>query len=265
MPTSHPCKPLDTAAGPQERTRKPHVVGDRTSRVFKAQKVIAIIGLRRFLCCRRILEVGCGSGLIASTLAGMGNSDVTVDAVDVIDNRVEKDGYNFSLVQGTSLPFDDGVFDLVITNHVIEHVGHEQAQLAHLAEVMRVTADDGTIYFAAPNKWRLVEPHYRLPLLSWFPASVSDTYLRLARRAEYYDCFPRSRRHYIRLFETTGLEYEDRTVAALRQTLALEHPAYIATKIVNTACPDWLLDLGRPVVPTLIFLLHKTSSCTNDA
>jgi 2-polyprenyl-3-methyl-5-hydroxy-6-metoxy-1,4-benzoquinol methylase len=265
IPTRHPTKPFDTAAGQPERTRKPHVVGDRTSRAFKAQKIIAIVGLRRFLSCRRILEVGCGSGLIASTLATMGTGDLTVDAVDVVDSRVEKNGYRFSLVQGTTLPFDDAVFDLVITNHVIEHVGNEQAQLAHLAEVTRVTADDGTIYFAAPNKWRLVEPHYRLPLLSWFPAGVSDTYLRTVRRAEYYDCFPRSRRHYIHLFETTGLEYGDRTVAALRQTLALEHPNHVATKIVNTACPDWLLALGRPIVPTLIFLLQKTSSCTNDA
>lgn len=259
LPTIPPTEPLGTAARLQERARKPHVIGDRTSRVFKAQKIVAIIGLRRFLRCRRILEVGCGSGLIASTLAGMGSSDLMVDAVDVVDNRVEKDGYTFRLVQGTSLPFGDDTFDLVITNHVIEHVGDKQAQLAHLAEVMRVTADNGTIYFAAPNKWRVVEPHYRLPLLSWFPASVSDAYVRLARRAEYYDCFPRSRRQYVHLFKTTGLAYGDRTIAALRQTLALEHRGHLATKIVNTACPDWLLALGRPVVPTLIFLLHKGS------
>lgn len=255
-PTSHTTKTPDAQAWDQERIRKPHVVADRTSRVFKARKIVSITGSSNFLRCRRILEVGCGSGLIASTLAKTGTSELSVDAVDVVDSRVEKSGYRFNLVHDTSLPFEDDTFDLVITNHVIEHVGDEQAQLAHLAEVKRVTANDGTIYFAMPNKWRLVEPHYRLPLLSWFPRSASDAYLRLTRRAPYYDCLPHSRRSLIRLFKIAGLSYEDRTVAAMRQTLALEHPAHLATKVVN-ACPDWVLCLAKPVVPTFVFLLRN--------
>jgi 2-polyprenyl-3-methyl-5-hydroxy-6-metoxy-1,4-benzoquinol methylase len=255
--TSHTTKTPEAQTWGQERIRKPHVVADRTSRVLKARKIVSIIGSSGFLHCRRILEVGCGSGLIASTLAKTGTSDLSVDAVDVVDSRVEKNGYSFNLVHDTSLPFEDDSFDLVITNHVIEHVGDEQAQLAHLAEVKRVTANDGTIYFAMPNKWRLVEPHYRLPLLSWFPRSASDAYLRLTRRAPYYDCLPHGRRNLIRLFKITGLAYEDRTVAAMRHTLALEHPAHLATKIVK-ACPDWLLSLAEPVIPTFVFLLRKS-------
>lgn len=258
-PVDHSVVPPGTPAHEQERFRQPHVISDRASRVLKARKIISIVGPSRFRHCRRILEIGCGSGLIASTLAEAGGPDLSVDAVDVIDNRVEKNGYRFSLVHGTTLPFADGVFDLVITNHVIEHVGGEAAQLAHLAEVMRVAADGGTIYFAAPNKWRVVEPHYRLPLLSWLPRNVSDVYLRLARRAKYYDCYPRSRSHFIRLFETAGLAHTDQTVIAMRQMLTLEHPTHIATKIVNDLCPDWLLGLGRPIVPTLVFLLNKAS------
>ncbi|HJP97610.1 MAG TPA: class I SAM-dependent methyltransferase [Rhodanobacteraceae bacterium] len=264
-PSGHPTKLLDVPGrGRDRRARKPHVISDRTSRILKAGKIISIVGLSRFLGCRRILEIGCGSGLISVTLASEGNSDLVIDAVDVVDSRVETEGYRFSLVHDTTLPFGDGVFDLVITNHVIEHVGDESTQLSHLAEVKRVTAENGLIYFAAPNKWRLVEPHYRLPLLSWLPRSASDRYLRFTRLAAYYDCFPRSRSHFIRLFETAGLAHADRTTAALRQTLVLEHPDHVATRLVNAACPDWLLGLGKPVVPTLVFLLRHASSCTND-
>lgn len=265
VPVDRSRTPLGTPACEQNRPLQPHVIADRTSRVLKAQKIISIIGSSRFLRCRRILEIGCGSGLIASSLAEAGTSDLSVDAVDVVDSRVEKKGYRFNLVDGTALPFEDGAFDLVITNHVIEHVGNESAQLAHLSEVKRVTANHGIIYFAVPNKWRLVEPHYRLPLLSWFPRSASDTYLRLSRRSRYYDCFPRSRSHLIRLFEATGLTYSDRTVTAIRQMLALEQPAHIATKIVNTLCPDWLLNLGRPIVPTFVFLLRRPAPCSEFA
>lgn len=263
-PVDHSLKPPDSSAHKPDRTLQPHVVSDRTSRILKAQKIISIVGSSRLLRCRRILEIGCGSGLIASTLSEAGTNDLSVDAVDVVDSRVEKRGYRFNLVDGTALPFENGAFDLVITNHVIEHVGDESEQLAHLSEVKRVTADHGIIYFAVPNKWRLVEPHYHLPLLSWFPRNVSDTYLRLIRRTRHYDCFPRSRNHFIRLFEATGLTYTDRTVAAIRQMLALEHPAHIGTRIVNSLCPDWLLNLGRPVVPTFVFLLSHPDSRTES-
>lgn len=262
--------PVDSSPNPPgtptcewNRTRKPHVIADRASRVLKAQKIISIVGPSRFLRCRRILEIGCGSGLIASTLAEAGASDLLVDAVDVVDSRVEKKGYRFNLVDGTALPFENGAFDFVITNHVIEHVGDESVQLTHLEEVKRVTADNGLIYLAVPNKWRIVEPHYKLPLLSWLPRSAGDAYLRLLRRAQYYDCSPRSRSHLIRLFEATGLAYEDRTVAAMRLTLALEHPSHIATHLVNTVCPDWMPKLGMPIVPTFVFILKHPSSLTD--
>ncbi len=244
----------------QERPRKPHVVADRASRVLKARKIISIVGRSRFLRCGRILEIGCGSGFIAHSLAKAGTNAQSVDAVDVVDSRTEKRGYHFRLVTGTTLPFEDGAFDLVVTNHVIEHVGDESMQIAHLTEVKRVTASDGLVYFAVPNKWRLVEPHYRLPLLSWFPQGVSDAYLRFARRATHYDCVPRSRGGLQHLFKVAGFNYEDQTISALRQTLALEHKNLLATRIINSICPDWLLTCSLPVIPTLVFLLrHKPS------
>lgn len=258
--TRPPLEHAPAPTGAQDRPRKPHVISDHASRLLKAEKIISLVGSSGFSRCRRILEIGCGSGLIASALAAAGPPGLLVDAVDVADNRVETNGYRFSLIKGTSLPFEDGAFDLVVTNHVIEHVGGESAQLAHLAEAKRVTAGNGCIYFAVPNKWRIVEPHYRLPLLSWLPRSVSDAYLRLLRRAQYYDCAPRSRSYLIRLFKTTGLAYEDRTVAAMRLMLALEHPSSIATRTVNAVCPDWLLGLGRPIVPTFVFILQRPAS-----
>lgn len=224
--------------------------------MLKARKIVAIIGADRFSRCQNILEVGCGSGLISSTLAQTDGVLRCVEAVDVVDNRIEKDGYHFTKVNSTALPFGDATFDLVITNHVIEHVGDESAQIAHLQEVRRVTKRDGIVYFAVPNKWRLIEPHYRLPLLSWLPAKASDAYVRVARGAAYYDCFPRSRCQLERLFRTVKFEYAGVTVAALRHTLELERSGHFVTKLVNKACPDWFIRLGMPIMPTLVFLLR---------
>src|SRR3546814_9833619 len=67
------------------------------------------------------------------------------------------------------LPFADDSFDVVLSNHVIEHVGEQPEQLAHLSELRRVLTPGGIGYLAVPNRWMLVEPHYRLAFLSWWP------------------------------------------------------------------------------------------------
>ena len=78
-------------------------------------------------------------------------------AVDVVDERISDNGYAFQQVSGTQLPFPDQQFDVVISNHVIEHVGEREQKLEHLTEIARVLRPDGMDYLAVPNRWRLVE------------------------------------------------------------------------------------------------------------
>jgi len=235
--------------------RQPHAVLDYDSRVQKAKKIVALVGAERFRTARRILEIGCGSGVISSSLARLSSAEV--HAIDVVDNRMTTDGYQFQLVQGTKLPFDDDSFEIVITNHVIEHVGDEQAQLTHLSEIRRVLADSGVVYLAVPNKWRLIEPHFRLPLLSWLPQWGADLYVRLSGRGKYYDCLPLSHGQAIRYFETTGFAAKDMTVTALRETLSIEFPQSRVVRFVEAIVPDWAIKAAMAIMPTYIFLLRR--------
>lgn len=99
----------------------------------------------------RMLEIGTGSGGIAHYFATHPKLRCAVMAVDVHDNRLVRDGYDYRQVEGVELPFDDASFDVVITNHVIEHVGDAQAQHRHLAEIRSVMKPDGVVYLAVPN------------------------------------------------------------------------------------------------------------------
>jgi SAM-dependent methyltransferase len=238
------------------RSRLPHAILDRDSRVWKARKIIALLGEERFRAARRILEIGCGSGVIASTLSAMGGRDLEVHAVDVVDNTIDTTGYTFKLVSGTALPFESGYFDIVISNHVIEHVGGDEDQRRHLLEIRRVLASAGVVYLAVPNRWRLVEPHYRLPLLSWLPPSLSDRYVRFAGRGTHYDCLPLGLESALRLFGHTGFASEDVTLRALRETLAIEHPRSRLARAFNRYVPDWIPALGRRLIPTYAFVLR---------
>ena len=240
----------------QREARRPHAVLDAPSRVLKARKIVELVGPAHFARARRILEIGCGSGVIAATLAELGGPGLEVFAVDVADNRLVRDGYTFAEVRGTALPFDAKTFDIVITNHVIEHVGDAGDQLHHLEEIRRVLVDDGIGYLAVPNTWRLVEPHYRLPFLSWLPQAVADRYVRATGRGTYYDCVPLSHGEACALFGRAEFEAHDLTIDAIRETLRLEHPAHVLTRIVERI-PDSVLRLAMPVIPTIMFRLRK--------
>ena len=84
-------------------------------------------------------------------------------------------------VQGTAieLPFEDGAFDIVYSNAVIEHVGGEAEQRRFIAEALRVAP---RVFVTTPNRWFPVEVHTRLPLVHWLPDSLSHRAYELARK-----------------------------------------------------------------------------------
>lgn len=236
--------------------RQPHAALERGTRVPKARKIVDLLGAERFGSARTLLEIGCGAGVITSLLAQEGGADLEVHAVDVVDARVETEGYQFRQVDGTTLPYADGQFDIVISNHVIEHVGDAGNQQEHLREIRRVLADGGVAYLAVPNRWRLIEPHFHLPFLSWLPRPWCDRYVGITGRGSYYDCNPPSHAQALALFTSAGFEVEDITVDAIRKTLAIESGPTVA-RAFDRWVPAIAIDMLIPIMPTYVFLLSR--------
>ncbi|MGE7139701.1 methyltransferase domain-containing protein [Luteibacter sp. NPDC031894] len=218
-------------------------------------KIERLLGLIPVSGGRRLLEIGCGSGGISHYFATHPDLDLEVDAVDVTDSRGVKDGYRFHQVMGTALPFADDTFDVVLSNHVIEHVGERAEQLHHLQEIHRVLRDDGSCYLAVPNRWMLVEPHYRLAFLSWLPVSMRSAYLRLFRKGEFYDCVPLAMAELETMLEASGFDYRNVCVEALGETLSIERPVGAGRLLRYVPRAVW--ERLRPAIPTLIYVLRK--------
>jgi SAM-dependent methyltransferase len=246
-------------ASAEDHARQPHAVLDLPSRTKKAIKIERLLALDDRPEPIRLLEIGTGSGGIAGYFATHPRRRFVVDAVDVVDNRQSDLPYQFSLVADTALPFGDRAFDVVITNHVIEHVGNTDAQLAHLLEVHRVMDDGAVAYLAVPNRWQLVEPHYRLAFLSWLPHSWRSTYLRLAGRGNVYDCEPLTMGELESLLARSGFAFENRCVPALYLTLDLEEDAYASSRMLRHV-PRAVFERLRSWIPTLIYVLHKAQA-----
>ena len=118
-------------------------------------------------------------------------------------------GYHFQIVPDTKLPFEAGTFDVVVSNHVIEHVGDEAAQLQHLREMRRVLSSEGVCYLVVPNRWMLREPHDGLAFLSWLPRSWRSSYLRMMKKGRVYDCEPLEMHRLERMLESAALNYRN--------------------------------------------------------
>lgn len=236
--------------------RQAHAVLDMPSRRLKALKIERLLDLQPKVGPLEVLEIGTGAGGIAHYFGTHPSLPCKVTAVDVHDNRQVHVGYDYVPVKAVALPFDNQRFDVVITNHVIEHVGDDEAQFEHLREIRRVLKADGLAYLAVPNRWMLTEPHYRLPFLSWLPRRWRSPYLRWSGKGEVYDCEPLELRQLERMLEAAGLAYQNLCIEGWRETFAIERPLHWSNRLLR-CIPDGLLRPLLPIIPTLIYRLER--------
>ncbi|MGE5531296.1 MAG: class I SAM-dependent methyltransferase [Bacteroidota bacterium] len=80
-----------------------------------------------------------------------------------------------------SADFPAGFFDIVIADQVFEHV----ANLDKVAtDIARLLKPGGVLLGMFPARFRLIEPHYRLPLVHWLPKGrLQDALIRTMVRS----------------------------------------------------------------------------------
>lgn len=128
----------------------------------------------------RVLDLGSGSGIIklhlekqfAKPILGI---ELTEEVIVVKDNTCIGDV--------TCLPIKDKSVDLVMCNHLYEHIS---GQDKFAKELSRILVLDGIVYLTVGNKFQIMEPHYRLPFLSWLPLPLANWYLRISSRGKDY-------------------------------------------------------------------------------
>jgi len=181
------------------------------------------------------------------------------DRPPVEGTHPEKSGRDARLsrrsIEGTALPFADQSFDVIISNHVLEHVGDRKAQGHHLAELRRVLRSSGAGYMAVPNRWSFVEPHFGLPFLSWLPPSLRSAYVRAARRGDRYDCLPPGPLEMDRMIAESGLISCRLTSDAIRIMPSVERVGIASRAFARM--PRIVHRITYPIMPTMIFLLRR--------
>lgn len=229
---------------------------DEMGRLAKAAKIRAIIGdfspapLTTLDC----LDIGCSTGHITNDLAKDFRRIVGIDT----DHRAlaaAGGGRADGCLQRSSalaIPSRAESFDVVICNHVYEHVGEQQILFD---EIRRVLRPGGFCYLAAGNRLKLIEPHYRLPLLSWLPKPLAHKYLRMSGRGDFYVENHLTVGGLRRL--VTGFELFDYTLKLLREPRKFGGGDPLLSRMPSLAPFSALLRLIYFALPTYIWILRK--------
>lgn len=231
-------------------TRKGYASSESSSRLRKARKIEKILRARTSFPGRRLLDIGTGRGLMAAHFQSLGCAVTASDRTNILAPGLD---FPFAQTSGTELPFSDHSFDIVLYNHVIEHVGERADQLMHLREIRRVMAKGSILYLAVPNRWALLEPHYQMAFLSWLPERIASAYLRMRRKGSWYDCRPFSSRGIRDMMKRSGFVPEDVTLDLLYITLddELRHRPLLH-RMKHIPQPLW--SLAMPIMPTFAYV-----------
>jgi ubiquinone/menaquinone biosynthesis C-methylase UbiE len=230
---------------------------DEAKRRRKAAKLISVLEHflgRPDLAGLTVVDVGCSAGFIADELAAAGARRTIGVDIDVPGLRTAHDRFGgrvgFVCADGERLPFADDSIDVLVLNHIYEHVLDADAVVA---ELHRVLSPRGALYLGLGNKYGVVEPHYKLPFLSYLPERAADRYVQVTGRADRYHERFRSRRGLARML--AAFTIWDYTYPMLAEPHRFAGDADVPAPIA--ALPMPVLRALRPVIPTFLWVATK--------
>lgn len=130
---------------------------------------------------QRVLEVGCGLGLVSAHLAELGYDVVAIEpglggfdfnsTVGALIRRLLDIDLSIQPIEAQNLSADQhGRFDLIFSTNVLEHIPDWRGALDGM---IRVLKPQGTMRHSCPNYWVPYEPHFGIPLVPVFPKLTS--------------------------------------------------------------------------------------------
>lgn len=130
----------------------------------------------------KIINIGAGRGGLTCYLLKKGYN---VDSLEpnpcyakIIKYKLNKYGFNRSKIFLTKIEdFNKKeAYDVALLVDVIEHVFDPETTLKNVYSLLK---KNGKVYITVPNRFQLIDPHYKLPFICFMPLKFADIILKL--------------------------------------------------------------------------------------
>lgn len=230
---------------------------DKQARLNKANKTLLI--LKDYLkntSKLSLLDVGSSTGIMtyeyAKYFAKVTGIDIDSKTINLASKTFKKDNLTFIETPIEENKFKDESFDVVTCSHIYEHV---PSDIILMDEIYRLLKPGGVCYFAAGNRFQIIEVHYRLPFLSYLPKKLSNIYIRLFTNEKYYYENHKSLRNLKKLvkkFHTT-----DYTLDVLKYPSKYSANEMLKEKSIKYYVVNIIARICYFLIPTYIWVLKK--------
>jgi ubiquinone biosynthesis O-methyltransferase len=164
--------------------RNAFVLGRYRNVIFLLRKKLG------FLKAKKILDVGCGDGVLSymlakehATVSGVDTSDI---AIAYAKEKTKNMQIDFRQVSAYELPFDEGEFDAVVSSDVIEHL---QDVNQYIKEIKRVTKKGGAIVLSTPIRFT-EKPLDKMHVIEWFEEEYMNIIIKYFEKTDFYRSHP---------------------------------------------------------------------------
>jgi len=239
---------------------KSPILLDKQYKQAKIDKMLSILGDTGYASEDGIkelaIDIGCSGGLFVYALAPYYKQvfglDIDTSALKYAKDTRSKKNVQYLQADSQKLPFPDQSVDLILCNHVYEHVPDATVLFS---EIYRVMKSDGICYLGAASRLTPIEPHYHLAFLSWLPKPLAHLYMRMARKGDYY--YENLRTFWGIKALIKRFEVDDFTLAIIQDPDKYKARDLIPKNSFLDRLPVFVWKIFYWVLPSYIFILRK--------
>jgi ubiquinone/menaquinone biosynthesis C-methylase UbiE len=202
------------------------------------------------------LDLGCSGGFFCEGLAQHFQRVVGIDidsaAIDFAKENSVSSNVEYLLINSDDIPFPDQSVELIICNHVYEHVPNVNKLFSEIARVLK---PDGVCYLGAASRLVVIEPHFKLPFLSWLPKWLAHRYMRAFGKGNFY--YEQLRTYWGIRNMIKNFSVDDYTLRIIKDPVRYCAQDMIDPTGIIARLPVGLLKAIYPFLPSFIFIIRK--------
>lgn len=216
-------------------------------RDLKAKKIISILQKEITIENKTILEIGSGYGYIINQFQKRGSYAIGIDKSINLVRSAKNNNTNCEYIcgDGALIPIEHNSIDVIILNHVIEHIKYKEKLMK---ECNRILRKEGVIYIATPNKHFFLDPHTKIPFFGYMSEKIHDR----------YNIHNPSRKEMIELFKKYELSYKYLSLDIISHLNQFEEYNILAYKLFSIIFKYLsFYKIQDYLIPTHIFIIKK--------